>query len=70
MTDEVMELLLANQSWFTTDKKVWQPEEMKVVYTIFNLASGDSRRDTGCNSCRRAVVTKVKKMFQEYAKGE
>jgi hypothetical protein len=43
-------------------------QEVAVAYAIFNLETGENRRDTGCGSCRRAVVTRVKKMFLQYVK--
>ena len=68
MNEEVKALFDKHKSWFKTDKKIWQPEEVAVAYAIFNLETGENRRDTGCGSCRRAVVTRVKKMFLQYAK--
>jgi hypothetical protein len=68
MNLEVQALFDQHKSWFETDKKIWQPEEVAVAYAIFNLETGENRRDTGCGSCRRAVVTRVKKMFLQYAK--
>jgi len=65
MNDEARALLDQHSDWFETDKKIWQPTELQVVYLIFNLATGENRRDTGCGSCRRAVVNKVKKMYQQ-----
>ncbi len=68
MDDGVKEIFEKHQEWFEVDKKIWQPAELLVVYTIFNLTTGENRRDTGCGSCRRAVVSRVKKMYQEYFK--
>ena len=68
MNDGVKEIFEHHQEWFEADKKIWQPGELHVVYTIFNLATGENRKDTGCGSCRRAVVNRVKKMYQEYFK--
>lgn len=65
MNEEAKILLTEHEEWFRSNKKVWQPEEMAVVYKIFNLSTGENRRDTGCGSCRRAVVNRVKKLAQE-----
>jgi len=65
MNEEAKILLTEHREWFVLNKKVWQPEEMAVIYKIFNLSTGENRRDTGCGSCRRAVVNRVKKLAQE-----
>ena len=65
MNLEVKALFDQHRAWFETDKKIWQSEELQVVYLIFNLATGENRRDTGCGSCRRSVVNRVKKMYQQ-----
>ncbi len=68
MNEKVKALFDQHKSWFEGDKKIWQPEEVAVAYVIFNLETGENRVDTGCGSCRRAVVTRVKKLFLQYAK--
>lgn len=68
MNLEVRALFDQHRSWFETDKKIWQPTELQVVYMIFNMATGENRRDTGCGSCRRAVVNRVKKMYLQLNK--
>ena len=65
MNDEVRALFEQHKEWFESDKKIWQPTELQTAYLIFNKATGENRRDTGCGSCRRAVVNRVKKMYQE-----
>jgi len=65
MNEEAKALLDQHSEWFEANKKIWQPEELQTVYRIFNLATGENRIDTGCGSCRRAVVSKVKKMYQQ-----
>jgi hypothetical protein len=68
MNEEVKALFELHKDWFLTNKKIWQPEEVAVAYVIFNLETGENRVDTGCGSCRRAVVTRVKKLFLQYVK--
>jgi len=68
MSEEIKALFDQHRSWFESDKKIWQPEELAVAYLIFNKSTGENRVDTGCGSCRRAVVNRVKKMFQNYVK--
>ena len=68
MNEEVKAIFEQHKDWFEIDKKIWQPGELAVAYLIFNLATGESRVDTGCGSCRRAVVNRVKKMYQQFIK--
>jgi len=65
MNEVAKGLLEQHGQWFQVEKRIWQPQELQIVYTIFNLATGENRRDTGCGSCRRAVIAKVRKMYQE-----
>ena len=65
MDEGIRAMFEQHRDWFEGDKKIWQPAELQVVYMIFNMSTGENRRDTGCGSCRRAVVNRVKKMYQE-----
>jgi len=63
------QIIEENLHLFTNpNKKVWQPEEMRIVYQIKNLADGTSVVDTGCNSCRRSTVTRARKIVDAYLK--
>jgi hypothetical protein len=63
--------LTQNLEMFTSDKKHWTPEELQMVYRIWNGALGEKfgyKNDTGCGSCRRDVVTGVRKFALQYVK--
>jgi len=63
--------LVDNLALFTSDKKHWTPEELQLVYRIWNGALGEKfgyKNDTGCGSCRRDVVIGVKKFALQYVK--
>jgi hypothetical protein len=63
--------LTQNLEMFTSDKKNWTPEELQMVYRIWNGALGEKhgyKRDVGCGSCRREVVTGVRKFALQYVK--
>ncbi len=49
-------------------KKVWQPDELFIVYEIVNLHDGTNERDTGCGLCRRSKVSRVRKIVETYIK--
>jgi hypothetical protein len=66
MIDEVKELLLAHSDWFKDKtKRVWQPEELALTYHIFNLHFGENRKDTGCGSCRRSIISNVRGLYNK-----
>jgi hypothetical protein len=50
------------------NKRVWQPEELRIAYQIKNLADGTSVIDTGCSACRRSTVTRARKIVENYLK--
>jgi hypothetical protein len=63
--------LTHNIELFKTDKKHWSPEELQMVYRIWNGALGQKhgyKVDKGCGSCRREVVVGVKKFALQYFK--
>lgn len=63
--------LTHNIQMFTSDKKNWTPEELQMVYRIWNGALGAKhgyKNDTGCGSCRREVVVGVRKFALQYVK--
>jgi hypothetical protein len=59
------EKLQANLSKFTPERRTWTPEEMALAYEIDNEANGLNNRDTGCGSCRRAVISRVRNLAKK-----
>ena len=51
---------------FGSDKRVWPPEELQYTYHLFSLITGESRQDTGCGSCRRAVINRVRGEYRRW----
>lgn len=60
------EKLKANLSKFSSDRRTWTPEELALAYEIDNEANGLRNRDTGCGSCRRAVIARVRKLAERF----
>jgi hypothetical protein len=58
------EKLKANLSSFTDGRRAWSATELALAYEIDNEANGLSNRDTGCGSCRRAVISRVRKLAE------
>lgn len=65
------EELQANSHLFDGTKKFWLPEELALAYRIWNGANAENhgyREDTGCSSCRRAIVQGCVKLAQSISK--
>lgn len=62
--------LIKNNISILTDpkKKIWQPDELVIVYEIVNLHDGTNDRDTGCGMCRRSKVARVRNIVETYIK--
>ncbi len=60
------EKLKANLLVFTDDRRTWSLEELALAYEIDNEANGLNNRDTGCGSCRRAVISRVRKLAERF----
>lgn len=59
------EKLKANLSTFSYDRKVWSLQELALAYEIDNEANGLNNKDSGCGSCRRAVITRLRKLSEK-----
>lgn len=62
------EKLKSNLPVFTDGRRNWTNEELALAYEIDNEANGLNNRDTGCGSCRRAVISRVRKLAERFAK--
>lgn len=60
------EKLKANLSKFSSDRRTWSNEELALAYEIDNEANGLRNRDSGCGSCRRAVIARVRKLAERF----
>jgi hypothetical protein len=58
------EKLKANAATFTDGRRTWSVQELALAYEIDNEANGLGNRDTGCGSCRRAVISRVRKLAE------
>jgi hypothetical protein len=60
------EKLKANLATFSDGRRTWSNEELALAYEIDNEANGLNNRDTGCSSCRRAVISRVRKLAERF----
>jgi hypothetical protein len=58
------EKLKANLATFSDSRRTWSNEELALAYEIDNEANNLNNRDTGCGSCRRAVISRVRKLAE------
>ena len=59
-----------NGALYEPEKRVWPPEELAYTYYLFNLLTGENRIDTGCGSCRRAVINRVRGEYKKWKIGK
>jgi len=58
------DLISAHGHLFTNpNKRTFSAEEMAIAYRIINSHDGSSIIDTGCHSCRRSALTRVRKII-------
>jgi hypothetical protein len=62
------EELAANVHLFDGTKRAWSPDQVALCYRIYNGYHNDSKRDTGCGSCRKNVIANCRKIAVEFAK--
>jgi hypothetical protein len=51
---------------YEPDKRVWPPSDLAYTYDLFNLITNENRGDTGCGSCRRAVINRVRGEYKRW----
>jgi len=59
--------LKENLHTFSPERRTWTPQELALAYEIDNEANGLRNRDTGCGSCRRAVIARVRKLTERFS---
>ena len=60
------EKLKANIHVFKNERRTWSAEELALAYEIDNEANNLRNKDTGCGSCRRSVISRVRKLAERF----
>ncbi len=68
LTAEVFQAIQEAEPLLTQARQVFQAHEMAQMYKIYNLYTGQLKRDSGCGACRTSVMNKVRKIYEEYKK--
>ena len=66
LTAEVYQAIQETEPLLTSPRQVFQAHEMAQMYKIYNLYTGENKRDGGCGACRTSVMNKVRKIYEEY----
>jgi len=53
------ELLKAGEDFNQFKKTKWQPEDLKIIFIIYNKIAGENLINTGCKSCIRETIKYV-----------
>jgi hypothetical protein len=46
------------------NKRTFSTDELAIAYKIMNLHDGTAVQDTGCHTCRRTALTRVRKIIE------
>ena len=66
LTSECFAAIQEAEPLLSKPRQVFQNYEMTQIYKIYNLYTGEQKRDGGCGACRTNVVNKVRKIYEEY----
>jgi hypothetical protein len=59
------QLMSLGITMFNGIKNYWSPEDMKAIYDMSNLLTGQQAQDTGCPSCRREKINFVRDQYMQ-----
>ena len=62
MTEEHKNWIEANKLIFTTSRNL-SPEELKMVFEIYNAITGENKKTTGCGRC---ITNTLRRVWFEY----
>lgn len=68
LTPEVIALVEKHEALITGPKGTWKTWELAWMYEIYNLYTGEKKKDQGCGACRQSVINKVRLIHEEYKK--
>ena len=49
--------------FFKAPKSKWEPEDIAIIYALYNKVYNENKQDTGCGSCRRETILAVKEAW-------
>lgn len=62
---DLNELIRLNEHLLSRPKGTFQSYEMTIIYLMYNLITGENKKDQGCGACRSNVVSRVRKYYNE-----
>ena len=66
LTAEVFAAIQEAEPLLKQPRQVFQAHEMALMYKIYNLYTGENKKDGGCGACRTNIMNKVRKIYAEY----
>lgn len=66
LTAEVYAAIQEAEPLLKQPRQVFQAHEMALMYKIYNLYTGENKKDGGCGACRTNIMNKVRKIYAEY----
>lgn len=68
LTEEMEKKLLANGFLLQHTNRSYAPGELSVLYRVYNDITGELKKDSGCGSCRRQVVSTLHMLYMKLIK--
>ena len=62
---DLNELISLNEHLLDKPRAAFQAYEMTIIYLMYNLITGENKKDVGCGSCRASTVNRVRKYYNE-----
>ena len=62
---DLHELISLNEHLLSRPRGTFQTYEMTIIYMMYNLITGERKKDGGCGSCRASTVNRVRKYYTE-----
>ena len=62
------ELLELGGKYFSGLKSTWTGTDLQNIYRLYNAITGQNKKDTGCNSCRRESINFVRDEYMRILK--
>lgn len=51
----------------TLGMTTWSAEDLGIAYSLYNLIYESNKKDSGCPSCRRSVISGIRNAWKKYS---
>lgn len=65
---DVADDILRNAELFEGQNRQYSPQQIAMIFSLYNRAFGENKKDQGCGSCRRNVLNKLSFIYYDLKK--